>query len=129
MTKSIAVLSILLIGAVAFSACETAPQTGALVGAVTGGALGAAAAGGHHGHHGGDALAGAALGAVAGGAIGYVAGKIYEEGQTTVYAVQNSNGSVTPVRVIHRGAGYVGPQGEVYPTPPTYEQIAQRYAR
>ena len=43
--------------------------------------------------------------------------------------VPNSNGSYTPVTLVRRGSGYVGPQGEYYPEHPTVDQLRALYAR
>lgn len=67
--KCFAAVTLMALGAMALSSCETATGTGALVGAGTGALI---AGGGHH-HHGhgrGDALAGAAIGAGVGALIG-----------------------------------------------------------
>jgi len=48
--------------------------------------------------------------------------------QTLVINVPNSNGSYTsvPLTVASNGT-FIGPQGEIYPTQPTVEQLRQMY--
>ena len=49
---------------------------------------------------------------------------------TTVVNVPNQNGSYTPVTLQAGGHGvYIGPQGEVYPTLPTAEQLRAMYGK
>ena len=50
--------------------------------------------------------------------------------QSIVINVPNKNGSFTPVtlQIAHNGT-YIGPEGEVYPTRPTMEQLQQMYGK
>ena len=49
---------------------------------------------------------------------------------TMVVNVPNRNGSYTPVKLQVAGNGtYIGPQGEVYPTQPTMEQLKEMYGQ
>jgi len=48
-------------------------------------------------------------------------------GETVTINVPNSNGSFTPITLVKRGNGYVGPQGEYYPGHPTVEQLRALY--
>ena len=50
-------------------------------------------------------------------------------GETVTINVPNSNGSYTPVTLVRRNNGYVGPQGEYYPTHPTVDQLKALYGR
>jgi hypothetical protein len=50
-------------------------------------------------------------------------------GETVTINVPNSNGSYTPVILVKRGNGYVGPQGEYYPGNPTVEQLRALYGK
>ena len=49
--------------------------------------------------------------------------------QTITINVPNSNGSYTPVTLVRRDNGYVGPQGEYYPDNPTVEQLKALYGK
>src|SRR4051812_37703454 len=66
MKKHILGIAALGLAALAFSSCETATGTGALIGAATGAAIG----GSSYHHSGEHALAGAAIGAGAGALVG-----------------------------------------------------------
>jgi len=50
-------------------------------------------------------------------------------GDTATINVPNSNGSYTPVTLVKRGNGYVGPQGEFYAGNPTVEQLKALYGK
>jgi hypothetical protein len=43
--------------------------------------------------------------------------------------IPNSNGSFTPVTLVKQNGGYVGPQGEFYPSHPTVEQLKVLYGK
>jgi hypothetical protein len=43
--------------------------------------------------------------------------------------VPNSNGSYSPVTLIKQNDGYIGPQGEYYPSHPTVEQLKVLYGK
>jgi len=49
-------------------------------------------------------------------------------GERVTINVPNSNGSYTPVTLIKRNNGYIGPQGEYYTTHPTIEQLKALYS-
>ena len=59
------------------------------------------------------------------------AAPVYQQvsAETITINVPNSNGSFTPVTLIRRNGGYVGPQGEFYPSNPTVEQLRALYGR
>lgn len=48
-------------------------------------------------------------------------------GETVIVNVPNSNGSYTAVTLVKTQSGYVGPQGEFYPTHPTIVQLKALY--
>jgi len=50
-------------------------------------------------------------------------------GETITINVPNSNGSYTPVTLVKRNNGYIGPQGEYYPGNPTIEQLKTLYGK
>jgi hypothetical protein len=49
-------------------------------------------------------------------------------GDTTTIYVPNSAGRFTPVKLVKRGNGYTGPQGEFYPHSPTVAQLKVLYS-
>jgi len=49
--------------------------------------------------------------------------------ETVTINVPNSNGSYTPIALVKRDGGYIGPQGEYYPVHPTVEQLRILYGR
>jgi len=55
--------------------------------------------------------------------------QIQTPGVTTTINVPNSNGSYTPVTLVKRNNGFVGPQGEYYPGNPTVEQLRALYGK
>ncbi|MCX8036950.1 MAG: glycine zipper domain-containing protein [Candidatus Sumerlaeia bacterium] len=150
LTRWIAALPLiasLSIGSLALTGCETAAGTGTLIGAGTGallgGATGAAIGGHHRGHHGArdGAAVGTLLGAAAGAGTGYLIGKQIDknrqqdaaiqqaqiEANTIIINVHNSNGSLTPVRLVRQGNVWVGPRGETYTAMPTEDQLRPVY--
>ena len=50
-------------------------------------------------------------------------------GEKITINVANSNGSYTPVTLVKRNNGYVGPQGEYYPGNPTIDQLKALYGK
>ncbi len=48
---------------------------------------------------------------------------------TSTINVPNSNGSYTPVTLVKRDNGYIGPQGEYYPDHPTVDQLKALYGK
>jgi len=126
------------------SGCTTAAGTGTAVGAGTGAGLGALL-GGIIGHQSGHTGAGVAIGSVVGGATGAGAGYVVgsnidknrqqdaainqaqQDANTQFINVRNSNGSITPVRLVRQGNLWVGPRGETYTALPTEEQLRPIY--
>ena len=125
------------------SGCTTTGR-GAAIGAGAGTALGAASGAiiGHQsGHTGEGALIGGLVGAAAGTATGAAVGhanqrnreqdaaiaQAQQDANTQIVNVKNSNGSITPVRLVRQGATWVGPRGEVYTSLPTEEQLRSVY--
>jgi hypothetical protein len=114
--------------------CETEGQTGALIGTAAGAGIGALAGGRH------NAGTGALIGGAVGGGAGYIIGNegdkkktqaqmnaIQAEQNVVTVNINNSNGSITPVRLVRQGVVYIGPRGETYPTMPTQEQLKPVY--
>jgi hypothetical protein len=52
-----------------------------------------------------------------------------EYAETLVVNIPNSNGSYTRVVLRKSGNGYIGPQGEFYPTHPTVKQLRVLYGK
>ena len=111
--------------------CESDAKTGAGIGALAGAGIGQLA-----GRDTEATLIGAAVGAGAGYIIGNEQDKKKQKTEienqaddvdTVIVNVVNSNGSVTPVNLQRKGAGYVGPKGEYYETLPTSEQLKPAY--
>lgn len=50
-------------------------------------------------------------------------------GETVIINIPNSDGSYTPVKLVKRNSGYIGPQGEYYPEHPTVEQLKVLYGK
>jgi len=117
------------------SGCESESQNSALLGTAIGAGVGALA--------GGD-TEGALIGGAVGGGVGYVAGNESEkkktqqktqdqisdlqaEQNTVTVWITNSNGSQTPVKLRKDGPGFIGPNGERYPSMPTEEQLKPVY--
>ncbi|MCX5703210.1 MAG: DUF6515 family protein [Candidatus Omnitrophica bacterium] len=50
-------------------------------------------------------------------------------GETITINVPNSNGSYTPVKLVKRDNGYIGPQGEYYSGNPTIDQLKTLYGK
>ena len=118
-----------------FSACQTNNrQLGTLAGAGAGALAGVVAGNNVDGI---NKTEGAVAGAVVGGVLGNIAGGQQDQmngmreeiraNTETVINVPNSNGSVTPVRIIKTPVGWQGPRGEVYNAFPTETQLAQAY--
>ncbi|MFT5470331.1 MAG: outer membrane lipoprotein SlyB [Verrucomicrobiales bacterium] len=124
----------ILIGAIAafigLSSCQTAQQSGTLVGSVAGAGIGAIA---------GNNIDGISKteGAIAGALVGGLAGNLYgrqqdqinhlESNNRTTVHVRNSNGSTTPVFLNRSGSGWVGPRGEYYDDLPDQSQLRPVY--
>jgi uncharacterized protein YcfJ len=112
--------------------CESEAKNDALIG----GGIGAGA-GAIIGHQSGHAGTGALIGGAVGGGTGYVIGNEKEKKQgtavqsqqtnTVTVNVTNSNGSVTPVKLIRSGNNFTGPRGEVYDHLPTEAELKSAY--
>jgi len=50
-----------------------------------------------------------------------------QDANTTIINIRNSNGSVTPVRLVRQGNIWIGPRGEQYLNLPTEEQLRPVY--
>lgn len=82
-------------------------------------------------------------GAIAGGLIGNQIGQtkdqinaqqaqinqVQQDANTVVVNVPCTDGSVNPVHLQRRGDVWYGPQGEMYSSVPTAEQLKARYGR
>ena len=121
----------LMLGMLAFQGCATNAQTGAAVGAGGGAVAGQAIGGNTKG-----TLIGAGVGAIGGYLIGNEADKAqaarerdaaYEQANTYIVNVHNSNGSITLVTLRRAGPVWVGPRNEQYSTLPTEEQLRPLY--
>lgn len=130
--------------AVFVSGCATAAGKGTAIGGGTGAVLGGLL-GGIVGHQSGHTGAGVAIGSVVGGATGAGAGyavgsgidrnrqqdaainQAQQDANTTIINIRNSNGSVTPVRLVRQGNIWIGPRGEQYLNLPTEEQLRPVY--
>lgn len=122
---------VVLIGGLFIFGCESSALTGAGIG--TGlGALAGQAIGGDTG----STLIGGAIGGGAGYMIGAEKDRKKMQAQTqaalqdanTFYVnITNSNGSVTPVRIVKQGNAYVAPRGEQYSKLPTAEELTPIY--
>ncbi len=136
-------LTVSVIASTVFVAgCDTAAQSGTLIGA-GGGAL----AGQAIGHNTTGTLIGTGVGAVGGYIVGNEMDKAKAKQQQQITAptqstynapatqsnsvtvwLNNSNGSQTPVHLTQNADGsYTGPKGERYPTMPTEAQLKQVY--
>lgn len=134
-TKSIILALIISLIFSLIAGCENDAQTDALIGGALGAGIGALA--------GGDSKA-IAIGAGAGGGIGYIVGNEsdkkkseaarkseindlrYQQNTETVW-ITNANGSKTSVKLIKSGPNYVGPNGEIYSSLPTEDQLRPVY--
>lgn len=125
----ICVMVVLMIGILVFGGCEGASS------AMTGTALGGAAGAGIGALAGRDTkstLIGAALGGVTGHVIGSEQDRKKARAQTDVAIAEantfyvnitNSNGSISPIRLVKSGNVYIAPRGEQYMQLPTEEQL------
>jgi uncharacterized protein YcfJ len=103
--------------------------------------------GGIIGHQSGHTGAGVALGSVVGGATGAGAGyavganidknrkqdaaiRQAQEDANTIYVnIRNGDGTITSVKLMRQGTGWVGPRGEQYLNLPTEEELRPTYGR
>jgi hypothetical protein len=116
--------------------CESRTGTGALIGGAAGAGIGQAV-----GRNTAGTVIGGAVGAGAGALIGHESEKQQsnfgrdrqpppppeQTDNAVIVNVTNSNGSVTPVRMVRQGSGWVGPKGEYYSSLPTPEQLRPIY--
>jgi len=123
----IGVMVVLISGMLVFGGCESDAQTGALLGSGVGALAGQAIGGDTK-----STLIGAGIGGAGGYMIGAEKDKKKMQAQTqgalqdanTFYVnVTNSNGSITPVRIVKSGNVYIAPRGEQYMQLPTEEQL------
>jgi uncharacterized protein YcfJ len=111
--------------------CESEAQTGSAVGALAGAGIGQLAGGNTE-----STLIGAAVGGGAGYMIGNEQDKKKTKAEmdnlragmnTITVNITNSNGSISQVKLIKQGVGYVGPRGEYYDHIPTSEELRPIY--
>ena len=111
--------------------CETQGQSGALIGTGVGAGVGALA-----GHSAESTLIGGAVG----GGAGYIVGnemdkkqqkqemqKTREQANSVLVNIHNSNGSVSTVKLMRSGPGFVGPRNEYYDHFPTEAELRPVY--
>ncbi len=135
MVTRIVLLELVLIGALLIAGCESSAGKGAAIGSLGGAGLGAIV-----GHQSGRTTEGALIGGAVGAGAGYVIGAEQDkkeaqaqnqaaiENANTFYVnITNSNGSVTPVRIVKQGTVYVGPRGEQYARLPTQAELRPVY--
>lgn len=122
---------IALIGGLLFIGCESSALTGAGIGSGIGALAGQAIGGDTE-----STLIGTAIGGGAGYMIGAEKDRKKAQAQTqaalqeatTFYVnITNSNGSVTPLKIVKQGNAYVGPRGEQYSKLPTEEELKPIY--
>jgi len=131
----IAILTVVSVGLVFVSGCESDAQTGAALGGLGGAGVGAII-----GHQSGKTTEGALIGGAVGAGAGYVVGseqdkqktkaevdELRQEMNTVTVNITNSNGSVSQVKLKKQGVGYVGPRGEYYDKLPTEEELRPVY--
>jgi len=137
LTVAVVILTVFMAG------CDTAGESGTLIGA-GGGAL----AGQAIGHNTTGTLIGAGVGAIGGYVVGNEMDKSNAKKQqqitgptpsstynapasdanTVTIWINNSNGSQTAVKLTRNGDGsYTGPRGERYQSMPTEQQLKQAY--
>jgi len=131
----VGILSTVLLAGILGCANSHATRKGAAgagIGAVSGAVIG-------HQYK-GRAVEGAAIGGALGGATGYIIGDeqdkreaaehreaILQESNTVTVNITNSNGSITPVRLVRSGNIWIGPRGEQYMSIPTEAQLKPVY--
>jgi len=119
------------LGSAFIAGCESGAQTGSVIGALAGAGIGQLA--------GGDTES-TLIGAAIGGGAGYILGNegdkveaqadrdyLYQEMNTVMVKVTNSNGSIVQVPLRKQGIGYVGTRGEYYSNLPTEDQLRPVY--
>jgi len=143
MMKKLTVVGVAIIfgAGLLLSGCATSAQRDAGVGALLGSALGAGTGALIAEDHGKGAIVGGVAGAAAGGLLGHEIGKAKDrdraqdaainqatrDANTVTINVPNNDGSFTPVQIVRRGNVWYGPQGEMYTSLPTPEQLKRRY--
>jgi hypothetical protein len=135
MVTRIVLLELVSIGALLIAGCESSAGKGVAIGSLGGAGLGAIV-----GHQSGRTTEGALIGGAVGAGAGYMVGAEQDrkaqqsqiqaqnqaaiENANTFYVnITNSNGSVTPVRIVKQGTVYVGPRGEQYAKLPTEAEL------
>jgi phage tail tape-measure protein len=132
---TVILLTAMIATGILVAGCETEAQKGAGLGALAGAGVGAIV-----GHQSGNAATGALVGGAVGGGTGYMLGSegdkkkqqtemssMREEINTVMVNITNSNGSVSQVRLVKQGTGYVGPKGEFYNHLPTEAELRPVY--
>jgi outer membrane lipoprotein SlyB len=142
MAKRIVLLEFVLIGALLIAGCESSAGKGAAIGSLGGAGLGAIV-----GHQSGRTTEGALIGGAVGAGAGYVVGAeqdkkkaqaqqsqiqaqnqaAIQDANTFYVNITNSNGSVTPVKIVKQGTVYIGPKGEQYSKLPTEQELKPVY--
>lgn len=129
----ICVMVVLVICLLGFGGgCDSAAGTGGLIGTGIGALAGQAI--------GGDTKS-TLIGAAVGGAGGYIIGgeqdkkkaqaerdAIQQQMNVIFVNITNSNNSISQVKLIKQGVGYVGPNGEYYNRLPTAAELEPIYA-
>jgi hypothetical protein len=126
LTLTLIMVSLFIVG------CETQGQSGALIGTGVGAGVGALATRG--------SAAGTLVGAAVGGGAGYIIGNegdkkqqqqqmqnTQEQANSILVNIHNSNGSISTVRLMRSGTGYVGPRNEFYDHLPTEAELRPVY--
>jgi len=129
----VTILITVLIGLVLIfiAGCESDAQTGAVLGSLAGAGIGQIA-----GRNTESTLIGAAVGGTAGYMLGNESDRkktqaelayLHQQTDYVTVNINNSNGSVSQVRLRKQGVGYVGTRGEYYNRLPTEEQLRPVY--
>ena len=126
LTLTLAFVGLFIVG------CETQGQSGALIGSGVGAGVGALASRG--------SAEGTLIGAAVGGGAGYIVGNEADKKQqqqqmqnmqmqanSVLVNIHNSNGSISTVRLMRDGPGYVGPRNEFYDHLPTEGELRPVY--
>lgn len=134
---TVMLLTAMIAAGILIAGCESGSeaQKGAGLGALAGAGIGAIA-----GHQSGNTAQGALIGGAVGGGAGYMIGNegdkkkqqaemgsMREEMNVVMVNITNSNGSVSQVRLMKQGTGYVGPKGEFYNHLPTETELRPVY--
>ena len=132
---TVLLLTAMIAAGILLAGCESEAGKGAGIGALAGAGIGAIA-----GHQSGHTAEGALIGGAVGGGAGYMIGNegdkkkqqaemgsMREEMNVVMVNITNSNGSVSQVRLMKQGTGYVGPKGEFYNHLPTETELRPVY--